>query len=156
MANVDAPHGFVPEYMMGGNGAIPILTTVLGSNVGVKTGDAIARLTTGLASLATSSSAAIVGVATETVTAVAATRKTVHYVPALESIVFSGQCSGTAAITDIGEAMDIEGGTGVMEINEDANSTAVLIPIALKPGSAYGANAELLFVWQKSAFSGRE
>jgi len=155
MANVDAPHGFVYEFMLGGNGAAPTLTTVLGSNVGVKIGDAIARLTTGLASLATSSSAEILGVATETVTAVAATRKTVHYIPALENVVFSGQCSGTAAITDIGEGMDIEGGTGAMEINEDANSTAVLRPIGLKPGSAYGANAELLFVWQKSAFSGR-
>lgn len=156
MANVDAPHGFVPEYMLGSNGAIPMLEVLLGSNAGVQKGDPVARLTTGLAALATSSSTEILGVAQETITAIAATRQNVMIVPALESIVFSGQCSGTAAITDIGEDVDIEGTTGICEINEDASSTGVVHVLGLKPGSAWGANAELLFVWGKSSFSGRD
>lgn len=158
MANVDAPNGFQPEYLMGGGGAIPLMSVLLSSNTGCKIGDPIALLTTGLATVGSATSTEILGVAQETVTAVAATRKNVKVAVALENAVFSGQCSGNCLITRIGEDVDIEGSTGIFEINEDASSIDIARIIGLKPvsGNAWGTNARVLFVWQKSAFSGRD
>ena len=63
--------------------------------------------------------------------------------------IFIGQCSGTHALASHdGELVDVEGGTGVMEINEDAstNDTVRILRQELVPGSMEtGANARVLF-----------
>lgn len=157
MANVDNPNGFVALYKFGG-GTVPTMCGWAASNASINVGDALVMATTGRLTIATAASTAIYGVAIEKIVGVAATPQLVKFNPALEDVVFSGQCSGTMAQTDIGESVDIEGGTGVMEINEDASSTAVAKIIALSEfplGNAVGANARVDFIWQKSSFTGQ-
>jgi hypothetical protein len=150
MANVDNPNGFYAVQCLWGS--IPIEDGYLGSNVGVKAGDAISVATTGYLSLATSASTYIMGVATETITAVAATPQKVKYVPAMPGVIFEGQCSGTSTRTNSYQACDIEGTTGIMEIDENAASTGVVLPLELIPrtGNAVGANARYRFIFRRS------
>ena len=158
MANIDAANGFYPVRRLSGNGMIPMYKVLLGSNVGVKVGDAIALATTGLGALGTSTSAALLGIAQETITATVGVRQNVKYVPALPDIVFSGQCSGDCQITRIGEDVDIEGGTGVMEINENASSIDIarIIGLSREPaGNDWGTNARVEFIIRESAFTGQ-
>lgn len=155
MANVDNASGFVVANASGG--PVPIKYGTTKSNLTLTAGDLIIMLTTGLIDIAVAGSTAIHGLCVQSVTAVAATQKTVAYVPALETIEFEGQCSGTMAQTDIGEAVDIEGTTGIMEVNEDANSTAVIriTDLAKNTGNAVGANARVKFVVNKSSYTGQ-
>jgi hypothetical protein len=156
MANVDNPNGFFAVANLGG-GAIPIWHGTTKSNLTLAAGDALIVATTGLIDIAGATSASILGVCTKAITGVTGTQKTVDFVPALPSIVFEGQCSGTAAQTDMYEKMDIEGTTGIMELNENSNSYNVAMPIGLveRPSNAIGANARLLFIWTNSAFTGQ-
>ena len=155
MANVDNPSGFVVARSNGV--VVPIVRGTTKSNLALADGDLIICLTTGLIDIATSSSATIHGLCVKAVSATAATQKDVWYVPALETIEFEGQCSGTMAQTDIGEAVDIEGTTGIMEVNEDANSTAVIRITGLANGlkNAVGVNARVRFVVNKSSYTGQ-
>lgn len=155
MANIDRPHGFCFEYLEGSSGAAPLVEDTLDTNVSLAVGDALARGTNGYLTIATASSTEIVGVSASKITGAAGTRPTILYYAALPNAVFSGQCSGDGERTDIGESVDIEGATGVMELNENASSTGVVRVIGLKLDSAFGTNAELMFVWNKSAFTGQ-
>lgn len=150
MANTDNPNGFVALRVEGNAGPIPVWTRTMASNAGCKVGDALTLATTGLLSIALAASTNIAGVATKTITAVAATRQDVDFVPALPNIVFAGQCSGNFAVTDVGEQVDLEGATGVMEVNEDASSTDVIVVQGLAKyplNNAYGTNARIEFTF---------
>jgi hypothetical protein len=152
MANVNNPNGFV--VARSNSVTVPLVKGLTGSNVTLADGDFVAMLTTGLIALATSASATLHGVCAKPVTGAAGVRKECWFVPALPTIEFEGQCSGTLAQTDIGEAVDIEGGTGVMQINEDANSTKVLAIVGLGEGltNALGANARARVIVAKSSY----
>ena len=154
MANIDKPAGFRVSAMPG---SFPIYTEKTASNVTLNPGDAIIRLTTGLIGLALSTSASILGVSQSKITAEAGIQKDCKYVPALPGLVFSGQCSGTPTQSTIGEKHDIEGGTGVMEINEDAAVNPAVEIVGLEGGikNSMGLNARLLFVWTNSAWTGQ-
>lgn len=154
MANVDNPNGFQYEGSKVGTGAAPLLKVLVKSAVDLAEGDAVIMLTTGLVTIAASTSGQIYGVAAEPLTALATAQSKTLIYPAARTAIFSGQCSGTGAQTDVGEMVDIEGTTGVMELNEDANIEAVAMIIGLKPGSAFGANARFLFTWVKSSYEG--
>ena len=155
MANVDNPSGFV--VARSNSVVVPLVKGTTGSNVTLADGDFVTMLTTGLIALATSSSATLHGLCVKPVTGAAGVGKECWVVPALETIEFEGQCSGTMAQTDIGEACDIEGTTGIMEVNEDANSTAVIRITGLANGlkNAVGANARVRFVVNKSSYTGQ-
>ena len=155
MANVDSPSGFVVARSNGV--VVPVVYSYTKSNLALADGDLIIMLTTGLIDIAVAGSTTIHGLCVKALTATAATQKLCAYVPALETIEFEGQCSGTMAQTDIGEAVDIEGTTGIMEINEDANSTAVVRITGLANGikNAIGANARVRFVVNKSSYTGQ-
>ncbi|NJL70762.1 MAG: hypothetical protein HC888_03710 [Candidatus Competibacteraceae bacterium] len=105
-------------------------------------------------SIALATSTRIFGVCQSAITAIATAQQKILYVPALPSILFEGQCSGTMTPVNMGETADIEGATGVMEINENAQSTNVLRLVKLADGlnNAAGANARVLFNWVASAF----
>jgi len=154
MANIDKPAGFRVASMPG---SFPIFTGMMVSNVSVSPGDAIVVTTNGVLAVATASSAAILGVAQSKITAIAATQQSCMYVPALPTILFSGQCSGTYTPVAVGAAVDIEGTTGIMEINENAVAVGVARIVGLEGGinNANGANARVLFVWNKSQFTGQ-
>jgi len=87
-------------------------------------GDLLDLNSSGQIELATASSGALIGVAAAASAAQAdGTQVPVYADP---DQLFEGQCSGTFAITLIGNAVDIEGTTGIMEINENAITKGVV------------------------------
>lgn len=154
MANVDNPNGFMYEGSKTGTGSAPLIEVTTKSALTLAEGDAVIILTTGLIDIAASTSGQLYGVAAEPVTGATGVQKKVLVYPALRTAIFSGQTSGTMAQTDIGEAVDIEGTTGIMEVNENASTEGVIQIIGLKPGSAVGANARVLFSILRSSYEG--
>lgn len=155
MANVDNPNGFRAVKSMSGS-FIPTFSYMTKANIALKAGDAVIMLSSGLVDIALAASTTIFGVCQSTVTAESGVSKKVLIVPASKDIIFSGQCSGTYTPVNAGESVDIEGATGVMEVNEDAQSTGVVRIVGLEGGvnNAVGANARVLFTWPKSQWAG--
>lgn len=143
MANIDNPNGF--KVYQCSWPSVPTFREILKSGVTVAKGDAIIWGTDGYLDIATASSASIAGVSDEALTGDGS--KYLKFTPTLPGILWEAQCSGTGAQTDIGETVDIEGTTGIMEINENANSVNVFRPIGKRPDSAYGANVRLYGVF---------
>ena len=159
MANPDYPYGFIPYSVQGFGGAVPTDVGQLEASTTIHKGDALIRNANGYIAPAAADSAAILGVAAHDATAGASEHPDVLFYPAIDDIVFCGQCSGTLTQALLGTSVDIEGSSGSMEINEDAASTVdsptgVARLLRLKPGSELGANAEVLFVWAKSQYTG--
>lgn len=155
MANVDRPNGFTA---IAPNGlTLPMYEYYTQSNLSLSPGDAVIMNSNGTLNIAGAASASIFGVCQSKVTAVAGTQKKVLVVPALPDIVFSGQCSGTYSPVNAGESVDIEGTTGIMEINEDAQSIGCARIVGLEGSinNAVGANARVLFTWNKSQWTGQ-
>lgn len=158
MANKDNPAGFkvhscifpsIPTYQ----GILKSGVTVTATDNGA---DMLAFSTDGYLDIATATSTAIVGIAKFTLTGDGT--KILDYVPALPGILFEGQCSGTLTQTMLNTSHDIEGTTGIMEINEDAASTNVVLPLYIQKNistglaeNALGANARVVFKIFKSA-----
>ena len=155
MANLDLPNGFTA--VMKGGDAPPIYTAYTKSNISLSPGDALIMLSGGTLDIAIASSTAIWGVCQSKITAVAATKQKCLYIPASPDIIFEGQCSGTFTPVNVGESVDIEGTTGIMEINENAQVTGVARLIGLAGGvkNADGANARVWFTWCKSQWTGQ-
>ena len=153
MANVDYPNGFRAVQPQGQT--LPMYTYLTKSNLSLHAGDAVQMLSGGTIDLAGAADETVLGVCQNNITAIAATQQKVLVVPALPSIVFSGQCSGTYTPVNAGESVDIEGTTGIQEINENAQATGVarIVGLELTEGNAVGANARVLFTWAKSQFT---
>lgn len=154
MAHPDNAHGFYYEYGMDGAG-IELMKQTLQSNVTTAINDMISQGTDGYAKLGVAtdsgtSSTPILGVAAHAVTGATGIRKAILYYPALGATVFSGQCSGTPTRTMAGLSVDMEGGTGAMEINENAVNLQILNLLGNK--TSYGLNAELYFTFNKSFY----
>lgn len=155
MANVDRPNGFTaiaPDGL-----TLPMYEFYTQSNLSIQPGDPVIMNSNGTVNIAGAASAAIFGVCQSKVTGVTGTRQKVLVIPANPNIVFSGQCSGTYSPVNAGESVDIEGSTGIFEINEDAQSVGVARIIGLEGGinNAAGANARVLFTWTKSQWTGQ-
>jgi hypothetical protein len=157
MANIDKPNGFKAVQNLAGGMTFPLWTADTTSNLTLSAGDALVMLSNGTINIATASSAALCGVAQHAVAGATGVRKPIKYIPALPNIVFSGQCSGTMTPVNMGEFVDIEGTTGIMEVDENAQTTNVLRVLALEGGlnNAAGANARVLFIIAKSQFTGQ-
>ena len=155
MANVNNPNGFRAVKSLSGS-YLPTFSYMTKTNVAIKAGDAVIMLSNGTIDIALAASATIFGVSQSTLTAESGVSKKILVVPASKDIVFSGQCSGTYTPVNAGESVDIEGATGVMQVNEDAQSTNVLRIVGLEGGlnNAVGANARVLFTWCKSQWAG--
>jgi hypothetical protein len=154
MANPDSAYGFDVFKRLGG-ADVPIETMTTESNVTLAVGDAVAIDTaTGLLRLAVAGDTALAGVSTCKITGVAATRATATFVPAISDIVFHGQCSGTPTQASVGDTCDIEGATGVMEVNENGSTTDVIQIVGFHPSTSIGLNAQVLFTIVKSQLYG--
>lgn len=155
MANIDNPHGFIAETALGTVGNIPIWGAKLLSNTIIEPGDALSGQSgyACLTNVITTDS--ILGVSLSAQATSVTTNQDILFHPALDFVVFSGQCSGTPTQALVWTNCDIEGTTGIMEINENASTYSPVRLIGLKPGSSMGLNAEMLFVWNKSAFTGK-
>ena len=147
MANIDRPSGFRAVAVIGG-GAIPMYPAKVKIGTSLRSGDAIIKLSGGTVDIALAASAKIYGVCQSEVVGSAALEDC-DYVPAFPNILFEGQCSGAYTPVNEGETCDIEGATGVMEINEDAQATNVvrLFKLADEIDNAAGANARVLFTF---------
>ena len=153
MANKDYPNGF--KAIAPAGTALPLYTYNTKSNLSLSPGDAVILMSTGVVDIATASSAAILGVCQSKVTGETGVQKQVAVVPAYKDILFSGQCSGDYSPVNAGESVDIEGTTGIMEINENAQSAGVARIVGLEGGidNAVGTNARVLFTWAKSQWT---
>lgn len=156
MANKDLPNGF-RAAMAGSGSPPPVFEAMTKANIALSPGDALIMLSNGTVDIATASSTAIFGVCQSKVTAESGVSKKIRYIPALDDLIFEGQCSGTFTPVNVGESVDIEGTTGIMEINEDAQSVGCARIVGLAGGvdNAAGANARVFFTWTKSQWNGQ-
>lgn len=150
MANADKPNGFRLVKDIGGE--LRIWKGTLAASQTVAVGDALVKdRITGYLSIATSTSQEIEGFANEAVTTGSGATDDIEYIPALPWNEFEGQCSGTFAATMIGETCDIEGTTGIMEINENSKLYNVIRITGYNSNSAVGANTRVRFRVNKSS-----
>lgn len=156
MPNLDNPNGFRAVKSLSGS-FIPTFEYMTQANLALQPGDAVILNSGGTVNIAGAASPAIFGICQSRVTAESGVSKKVLIVPASRDLVFEGQCSGTFTPVNVGEAVDIEGTTGIMEINEDAQSVGVAQILGLAKGldNAAGANARVLFTWKKSQWDGQ-
>jgi hypothetical protein len=149
MANTDKPNGFTWIKNLDGSGIQTIEVTIK-STVAIAKGDAlIVDAGTGNADIALSNSGAIFAVANASVTA-AATSRTIPVVLATPNAVFEAQCNGTYSAGVRFTAVDIEGTTGVMEVNENATTEQVFQVLGEDPNTEIGANSRVFGVFIRS------
>ena len=149
MANTDNPNGFM--CVKSDFGPIKIEEGLVATGQTITKGDALI-ISSGLIQIAVATSGAIYGVAAESVTSAAA-GSNIKFIPALPWYVFEGQCSGSFAATHRGGTADIEGTTGIMEVNEDASVEDVLVMVREHPDATVGsASAQIYFRWIRSAY----
>ena len=157
MANTSNPNGF-KAVKYNGSGTFPVYTLYTKSNLGLTAGDALILLTNGVLDKAAVGSTYIFGVCQSTVTAVAAVRKQVTFIPALPDIVWSGQFGKdmSAANPNWGTSYDINGATGAMLLT-NATGQGVARVLMLEPGlnNVAGAYNRVLFTWNKSQWTGQ-
>lgn len=155
MAYTDNPNGFVCVGTIDGGPAPEVRYARLDVNQTISRGDFLIQ-SSGYLQIAAAGSTEIVGLAVESKTASASLYQWIGYIPALPNALFEGQCSGTATIADLFTVCDIEGTTGIMEINEDATSIGMILPIELvneAEGFGTGAGTRLRFIVRKSLWN---
>lgn len=156
MVNNNNPNGFLFRKNGQGGTTPLILTGIVATGQTIAEGDAII-LASGLIQIALATSPTIYGFAAESVASSAA-GATMKFIPAAPGYIFSGQGSGTPTQAMLGTAVDIEGTTGVMEINENAVVEKVIQLVGVDPGveNSLGLNARMLFTVARSQYTGRE
>ena len=149
MANTDNPNGFM--CVKSDFGPIKIEEGLVATGQTITKGDALI-ISSGLIQIAVATSGAIYGVAAESVTSAAA-GSNIKFIPALPWYIFEGQCSGSFAADQRGGTADIEGTTGIMEVNEDASVEDVLVMVREHPDATVGsASAQIYFRLIRSAY----
>lgn len=157
MANPNSPYGFQLHHMNAA-GALTLMRVKTLSNATISVGDPLV-LTNGKLKLAGVTSVALFGVSLESVTGKAATQYSALIIPALKHYVWSAQCRSTLNVTAGyvgGKAILVGTTNGKIGILPRAAGTSVLQIVGLKPGSAWGTYAELLFVIMRSAYEGQK
>ena len=157
MANDDRPNGFSWACNLAGGTGGPITKRYIQkTSTQITKGDwVIWDDSTGTVDIAVSSSPALLGVACETSAASSSAGDTLLVIPAFPWYLFVGQTSGTMSQALIGDYADIEGATGVMEINENATTESVLVMQELEDSynnTLADANARLLVTVSKSDY----
>ena len=152
MANVDNPNGF--QFAYSETGYVQMASGTVAASNTIAAGDAIvvSDQTAGQIMIALSSTALILGVAAEAVVVGAGATDTIMFYPANPWMIFEGQCSGTYADTIQYTAVDIEGTTGIMEVNENATTETVVYILGKVGDSAVGANTRVLFRFIRSSY----
>ena len=159
MANTDNPNGF--SLAKNATGQPVIQSFAIAASQTITKGDAVI-LASGLVQIAVATSGALLGVAQETITSGASvTRADDRILVAVgtPANIFEGQCSGDSAATSVGAECDIEGATGVMQVNENASVEDVLQIIGLKSDVdadfTIGTNDRVFFTITRSQYDGR-
>lgn len=151
MANVDNPNGFRCYDAL--TGEIALESGTLAVSQTITKGDALI-ISSGQLQIAVSTSGTIHGVAAESVTTGPGSTASILYYPIDHNNRFEGQCSGTFAESLIGSMVDIEGTTGIMEVNEDATTEQVfVIQGYVKDGTnEIGANTRVFGDFVRSSY----
>lgn len=146
MANTDNPNGFKWVKTIGSNTPYVDYVTLGGT---VTAGDALV-FSAGACTIALSNSGLIHGVAAES----GVSSDVIMFYPAIPQNVFEAQCSGTySAASHLGAAVDLEGTTGIQEVNEDSANEDVCKIMELKPGSEEGANSRVYVTFPRSSYT---
>ena len=156
MANKDVRNGF--SFVRSLSGQQAPLSGALAASQTIAKGDALI-ISSGLIEIALATSALIWGVAAEDASSGASiTREDdrIAFYPAAPGYIFEGQCSGITSATTVGSQADIEGATGVMEINADASVEDVVLIHALvsdiREEIDIGLNDRVEFEFIRSSF----
>lgn len=151
MANTDNPNGF--KYVKGTH---LVLTYQVAANQTITAGDAVVLDEEGKVAIATPESGSLLGVAMHGVTTGESptAKDTLSVCVGTETTIFSGQCSGESALSLLGTNVDIEGTTGIMEVDEDASAKAVIRIVELDPESDIGENGRVHFIIVRSQYNG--
>jgi hypothetical protein len=154
MANVDKIIGFRCIGTLSGATPRKFPMTLAGSQT-VAVGDPLIATSIGSAAtveIALYTSSLIHGVCGEAATATGE----IQAWPADPDYLFEAQCSGTyAAASHLFKCVDIEGTTGIMEVNEDSSTYAVFQILGLvdSDDNAAGENARVYGRFVRSSFS---
>ena len=150
-ANVDTPRGF---QIVGADGNAIKDVCEVADNQTINPGDALI-ISSGKLAIALSNSGEIHGVAAaRIVTTTATALDVIPFYPAVPQNRFRAQCSGTFTQAKVGTEVDIEGTTGIMEVNEDANTEKVFLVqnYTRSLQNSIGANTEVVGIFSKSSY----
>jgi len=147
---------FRVEKVQGFGGTIPMDTCTTDSGVSVTEGDMLFRQPSdGLVRAARATDSELLGMAAEGITGATGVRVALTFVPALETVLFSGHTDSGIALDKIGTEVDIVGASGSMEVDIGSSSTDVLRITGIKDGSAAGDSGYVLFVVERSQYTGQ-
>ena len=148
MANDDRPVGFRPVQKV-----LRCTRYVVATSQTIAIGDAVI-LSSNLVQIALSTSGVLLGVAATAVTSAAA--GAFIWVWDHPEQLFVGQCSGDSTDAGIGDPCDIEGTTGIMEVNENASTEDVIVVRQAHPDDSLAANGRVYFQIQKHVYANSE
>jgi hypothetical protein len=139
-ANADNPNGCKPAGLFG-QLAEPFQPFETAAAQTIVEGDPVKLDGSGQIVIGTATDSTLLGFARTAVTASSA--GDLIYVYSDPLTVFECQCSGTFAITMIGDAVDLEGSTGAFEVNENATTYRPLRILNYNPNDSVGANTRV-------------
>lgn len=149
MANLDNPNGFIAISGLDDSTHEWVVSAGQGA---IAKGDAVIR-SGGTVCIAASSSGSLLGIAAGPSNHSSTANGTVLVYDDPKTI-FEGQCSGTFSASYRTVICDIEGTTGIMEVNEDATAESVICIIKESPGTEIGANSRVMFRINKHQLGG--
>lgn len=149
MANRDNPSGF--KWIRSPGSSVPLVDTCVLAGTVAK-GDALVNGGAGTHTIALSSSGTIHGVAAEA----GVSGDTILFYPAGPQNEFEAQCSGTYAATIVGYAVDIEGTTGIQEVDEDATTEKVFQVTGYNDNDSVGANTRVRGFFVRASYNDTE
>lgn len=155
MANNDNPNGFRCIGLFSGGPVPEPMEFTLATSQTITKGDALI-MNNNLVQIALSNSGAIHCVSAETKTTTAGATATILAWPADPNYLFEAQCSGTyAAASHLYTLVDIEGATGEMEVNENANTEQVfqVLGHVQNDDNEIGANTRVWGRFMRSTFT---
>lgn len=155
MANSDIKNGFTVSSNQYGQDAVKEFPVAASQTI--TKGDFVI-LASGLIQIALATSPQLLGIAAHDITTGGSVDRNdvLKVTVALPGIVFEGQGSGSSVASLIGGACDIEGATGIMEVNENATTEDVLQIIGFRsdedPNYELGLNDRIRVVVLRSQY----
>ncbi len=139
-ANVDNPNGCLPSTFFG-QGQATFAAYEAAAAQTIVEGDPVKLDGSGQVVIATAADSSLLGFAKSAVSA--STVGDTIYIYNNPSQVFQCQCSGTFAITLMGSAVDLEGSTGIFEVNENASVTKAVRIVGFNVADSVGLNSRV-------------
>jgi hypothetical protein len=159
MANADKPNSF--KYVRSLTGQMAPVDMAIAASQTIAKGDPVIDNGSGLVAIATATSGALLGIAAEAVTSTASVTRAADRIaiyPGVDTAIFDGQCSGSSVATLVATDVDIEGSTGIFEVNENATTEQVIRIVGLVSDKAadldIGANDRVYFIIKRSQWNG--